>query len=69
MPGDLRLAAAARVFATDMAMRVTVEMVQVLGGYGISKEYSLEKFLRDAKPLQIMDGTNDMMSLIASTRL
>ncbi len=69
MPGDLRLTAAARVFATDMAMRVTVEMVQVLGGYGISKEYSLEKFLRDAKPLQIMDGTNDMMSLGASTRL
>ncbi len=61
--GDLRLSAAARVFATDMAMKHTVEMVQILGGYGISKEYAMEKHLRDAKLLQIMDATNEIMTI------
>jgi len=61
--GDLKLSATARVFVTDMAMKHTVEMVQVLGGYGISKEYNLEKYMRDAKLLQIMDATNEMMSI------
>ena len=46
-----------------MAMRHTVEMVQVLGGYGISKEYTTEKYMRDAKLLQIMDATNEIMTL------
>lgn len=61
--GDLKLSAAARVFATNMAMKHTVEMVQVLGGYGISKEYTIEKYMRDAKLLQIMDATNEIMTL------
>ena len=61
--GDLKLSAAARVFATNMAMKHTVEMVQVLGGYGISKEYTVEKYMRDAKLLQIMDATNEIMSI------
>jgi len=61
--GDLKLSAAARVFATNMAMKHTVEMVQVLGGYGISKEYPLEKYMRDAKLLQIMDATNEIMTI------
>lgn len=61
--GDLKLSAAARVFATNMAMKHTVEMVQVLGGYGISKEYTLEKYMRDAKLLQIMDATNEIMTI------
>lgn len=59
--GDLKLSAAARVFATNNAMKHTVEMVQVLGGYGISKEYTIEKYMRDAKLLQIMDATNEIM--------
>jgi len=59
--GDLRLSAAARVFASNMAMKHTVEMVQVLAGYGVSKEYAMEKHLRDAKLLQIMDATNEIM--------
>ena len=54
---------AARVFATNMAMKHTVEMVQILGGYGISREYGIEKYLRDAKLLQIMDATNEIMTL------
>ncbi|MFH1537435.1 MAG: acyl-CoA dehydrogenase family protein [bacterium] len=61
--GDLKISAAARVFATNMAMKHTVEMVQVLGGYGISKEYTIEKYMRDAKLLQIMDATNEIMTI------
>ncbi len=61
--------AAARTFASDMAVAVTAEMVQVFGGYGISKEYGVEKYYRDAKLLQIMDGTNEMVSLAAVERL
>ncbi len=67
--GDLKLSAAARVFATNLAMKHTVEMVQVLGGYGISKEYGLEKYMRDAKLLQIMDATNEVMSIKAMALL
>ena len=62
MLGDLKLSAAARVFACNQAMRHTVEMVQVLGGYGISREYCVEKFMRDAKLLQIMDATVEIMT-------
>ncbi len=61
--GDLKMSAAARVFATNMAMKYTVEMVQILGGYGISKEYTIEKYMRDAKLLQIMDATNQIMTI------
>ena len=61
--GDFKLSAAGRVFATNMAMKHTVEMVQVLGGYGISKEFTLEKYMRDAKLLQIMDATNEIITL------
>jgi alkylation response protein AidB-like acyl-CoA dehydrogenase len=61
--GDLKLSAAARVFATNQAMKHTVEMVQILGGYGVSKEYNMEKYMRDAKLLQIMDATNEIMTL------
>jgi len=65
----LPTAMAARTMASDMAMRVTAEMVQVFGGYGISKEHPVEKFYRDAKLLQIMDGTNEMVSLKAAEQL
>ncbi|MBI5287812.1 MAG: acyl-CoA dehydrogenase family protein [Chloroflexi bacterium] len=65
----LPTAMAARTMASDMAMRVTAEMVQVFGGYGISKEHPVEKFYRDAKLLQIMDGTNELVSLKAADQL
>jgi len=63
--GDLKLSATARVFASNQAMKHTVEMVQVFGGYGISKEYNIEKYMRDAKLLQIMDATNEIMTIKA----
>ena len=66
---SLPTAMAARTFASDMAMQVTDDMVQVFGGYGISKENTVEKFYRDAKLLQIMDGTNEVVSLRAAEEL
>ena len=65
----LPTAMAARTLASDMAMQVTADMVQVFGGYGISKENPVEKFYRDAKLLQIMDGTNEVVSLRAAEEL
>ncbi len=50
-------AAVAKLVATESAMQITVDAVQVLGGYGYSREYPVEKFMRDAKTLQVYEGT------------
>ena len=55
-----RASAMAKLFATDTAMRVTTDAVQVVGGSGYMKEYPLEKMMRDAKILQIYEGTNQI---------
>ncbi len=55
-----RASAMAKVFATDTAMRVTTDAVQVMGGSGYMKEYPVEKMMRDAKVLQIYEGTNQI---------
>jgi butyryl-CoA dehydrogenase len=55
-----RISAMAKVFASDTAMRVTTDAVQVLGGYGYMKEYPVEKMMRDAKITQIYEGTNQI---------
>jgi alkylation response protein AidB-like acyl-CoA dehydrogenase len=68
-PGDVRLAIAARCYACNQAVRVTSDMIQVLGGYGISREYPLEKHMRDAKLTQIEDGTVDTLGLLAAQKL
>ena len=68
-PGDLKTSLAAKVFATEMAVRHTAEMVQVLGGYGISREYPVEKSVRDAQLLRIMDGTNETLINKAASHL
>lgn len=68
-PGDLKTSLAAKVYATDQAVVHTAEMIQVMGGYGISKEYRLEKYARDAKMLKIMDGTNETLLLKAASLL
>lgn len=62
-PGDLKTSLTAKIYATRQAVRHTAEMVQVLAGYGISKEYTLEKYARDAQLLPIMDGTNETLLL------
>ncbi len=59
------LASMARSFSQNMAMRVATDAVQVYGGYGYSKEYPVEKLMRDAKMYQLFDGTAaDLNSLI-----
>ena len=59
-----------KYFASDVAMKVTTDAVQVLGGYGYMKEYPVEKMMRDAKILQIYEGTNQIQrGIVASTLL
>jgi len=55
-----RASAMAKLFATDTAMKVTTDAVQVMGGSGYMKEYPVEKMMRDAKILQIYEGTNQI---------
>ena len=61
--------AMAKLFATDMAMQVTVDAVQVMGGHGYMREYPVEKMMRDAKILQIYEGTNQIMRNIIGLAL
>ncbi|MEA1971832.1 MAG: acyl-CoA dehydrogenase family protein [Candidatus Cloacimonadota bacterium] len=59
-----------KVFASDVAMKVTTDAVQVMGGYGYMKEYPVERMMRDAKITQIYEGTNQVQrSIIASNLL
>lgn len=58
-----------KVFASDVAMKVTVDAVQVLGGYGYMKEYPVEKMMRDAKITQIYEGTNQVQRNIIASNL
>jgi alkylation response protein AidB-like acyl-CoA dehydrogenase len=62
-------AAMAKLFCTDMAMRVTTDAVQVLGGYGYVEDYPVERYLREAKALQIVEGTNQVQRLVISRQL
>lgn len=62
-------AAIAKLFATDMAMKVTTDAVQVLGGYGFMREYPVEKMMRDAKILQIYEGTNQIQRNVIAQAL
>ena len=59
-----KYSAMAKLFCSDMAMGVTVEAVQVLGGYGYVKEYPVERMMRDAKITQIYEGTNEIQRLV-----
>ncbi len=59
----------AKCFSSDMAMKVTTDAVQILGGYGYTKDYPLERMMRDAKGVQIFDGTNQIQRIIISRRL
>ncbi len=59
----------AKLFASDTAMAVTVDAVQVLGGYGYVTEYPVERYLRDAKITQIYEGTNEIQRLVIGRAL
>jgi len=64
-----QLASMAKLFATDTAMRVTIDAVQILGGYGYIKEFPLERFMRDAKATQIYEGTNQIQRIVIAREL
>jgi alkylation response protein AidB-like acyl-CoA dehydrogenase len=62
-------AAMAKLFCTDMAMRVTTDAVQVLGGYGYVEDYPVERYMREAKALQIVEGTNQVQRVVIGRHL
>lgn len=63
------LSALSKAYASDVAMHVTTDAVQIFGGYGYMKDYPIEKFMRDAKLMQIYEGTNQIQRLIASREI
>ena len=63
------IASMAKVLASDTAMRVTTDAVQIFGGYGYMREYPVEKMMRDAKITQIYEGTNQIQRLIIASEL
>ena len=68
--GELTVAGAmAKCFASDVAMEVTTNGVQLLGGYGYTKDFPLERFMRDAKVTQIYEGTNQIQRVVIAKRL
>ncbi len=64
-----KASAMSKVFAGDTAMEVTTEAVQVFGGYGYTREYPVERFMRDAKITQIYEGTNEIQRVVISNFL
>ncbi|MDR3348614.1 MAG: acyl-CoA dehydrogenase family protein [Acidaminococcales bacterium] len=62
-------AAIAKCYASDTAMEVTTNALQIMGGYGYSKEYPAEKYMRDAKIMQIYEGTNQIQRLVIANKL
>ena len=64
-----KAAAMAKMYASDVTMRASIEGVQILGGYGYSKEYPMERHMRDAKICQIYEGTNEIMRMVIANNL
>ena len=61
--------AAAKCFASDAAMEITTDAVQLLGGYGYTRDYPLERMMRDAKITQIYEGTNQIQRVVIARSL
>ncbi|MEV0380320.1 acyl-CoA dehydrogenase family protein [Nonomuraea sp. NPDC050643] len=64
-----RQASVAKLVATDAAMKVTTDAVQVLGGYGYTREFRVERYMREAKIMQIFEGTNQIQRMVISRHL
>jgi alkylation response protein AidB-like acyl-CoA dehydrogenase len=62
-------ASVAKLVATDNAMRVTTDAVQVLGGYGYTRDFAVERYMREAKVLQIFEGTNQIQRMVIARAL
>jgi butyryl-CoA dehydrogenase len=69
LPDTTRLSAQSKLFATDVAMQVTTDAVQIFGGYGYMKDYPIEKYMRDAKITQIYEGTNQVQRMVIARHL
>jgi butyryl-CoA dehydrogenase len=69
VPGVSKIAAMCKVMASDTAMRVTTDAVQLFGGYGYCSDYPIEKYMRDAKITQIYEGTNQIQRLVIGRAL
>ncbi len=67
--GASKYAAMCKVFASDLAMRVTTDAVQMFGGYGYCRDYPIEKYMRDAKITQIYEGANQIQRLVIGRAL
>jgi alkylation response protein AidB-like acyl-CoA dehydrogenase len=61
--------AIAKLFTSDNAMRITTDAVQIFGGYGYTREYPVERFMRDAKITQIFEGTNQIQRVVIAREL
>jgi len=61
--------AAAKCFAADVAMEITTDAVQLLGGYGYTKDFPVERMMRDAKITQIYEGTNQVQRVVMARQL
>jgi alkylation response protein AidB-like acyl-CoA dehydrogenase len=68
-PDLTKYSAMAKLVCSDVAMEVTVEAVQILGGYGYIKEYPVERMMRDAKITQIYEGTNEIQRLVIAREM
>jgi alkylation response protein AidB-like acyl-CoA dehydrogenase len=68
-PPLTKAAAMAKLFCSDVAMQVTTDAVQILGGYGYMKEYPVERMMRDAKITQIYEGTNQVQRLVVAREM
>jgi alkylation response protein AidB-like acyl-CoA dehydrogenase len=68
-PELTKVSAMAKLYCSDVAMEVTTEAVQILGGYGYMKEYPVERMLRDAKITQIYEGTNEIQRLVIAREM
>lgn len=69
LPNITKASAMCKLFATDTAMKVTTDAVQVFGGYGYMRDYPIEKSMRDAKIVQIYEGTNQVQRMVVARNL
>ena len=67
--GFARQASIAKLVATDAAMKVTTDAVQVLGGFGYTTDFPVERHMREAKAMQIFEGTNQIQRMVIARHL
>ena len=65
----IKAAAIAKLFSSEAAMKITTDAIQIHGGYGYIREYNVERFFRDAKILEIGEGTSEIQRIIISREI